>query len=285
MSESGCYADIKSTNSTGGEGDGIVLLVVLVGFMGAHQTQLKRYVEVYLGIQSLSRECASVSVLTVIPPIQFVMTAGIVGSHDRSGYGAVATDVARFTRKFFVETKKSKEVRVTLHVMSQNGTFAYLALAEERELMERVGAVVFDSGPVSMTPKAIWNATKAAIGARFAKQAISFMSYLIEGDYNEHLRKRTAMVLDFFEGNKGPRKNTLFLYSSADEITDPAYVLKVFAMCNSSGGNNNVEAHDFVSSSHAAHILYDRVTYREKVQGFVLRCLELGEPAHSRSRL
>lgn len=277
MPESGCYADIKSTTTTSGQGEGMDLLVVLVGFMGAHQTQLKRYVDVYLGLQNLSRECASVSVLTVIPPIQFVMTAGIVGNHDRSGYGAVASDVAKFTEKFVVN---KRECRVTLHVMSQNGTFAYLALTEQDEFMRRVGAVIFDSAPVSMTPEAVWNATKAAIGARFAKQAISFMSYLIEGDYNEHLRKRSAMILNFFE-EKGPRENALFLYSTADTITDPNYVIKVVDMCS----GNNVEAFDFGSSSHAAHILFDNVTYRSKVQSFVLRCLGLADSLRIRSRM
>ena len=63
--------------------------------------------------------------------------------------------------------------------------------------MDRVSAIVFDSAPVAMTSKAVWNASKAVMGARFAKQAIAFMKHMIEGDYEEHLAKRTDSVRSY----------------------------------------------------------------------------------------
>ena len=181
----------------------------------------------------------TITTLLVIPPIQFVMTAGIVESgNTETGYGAIARDISTFMNNFVT-------AKVILHIMSQNGTFAYLAMAEEERFdMNRINAVVFDSAPVALTSKAVWNATKAAVGPDMAKRAIAFMKYIINGDYEEHLSKRSKSVLEFFQ-KRGPRYNVLFLYSSTDEITEPSYVKQIISICGANGRNNNVEAFDF----------------------------------------
>jgi hypothetical protein len=230
--------------------------------MGATPPQLKRYVNLY-------KEAAHVSelfVFTVIPPLQFVMVAGIVDSPESSGYGALAADISAA-----VDVMCPPDTRVLVHVMSQNGTFAYHALRQEEQLMSKVVGVVFDSAPVAMTPHAIWKALKAATSVCVAGQAISFMKGLIgkEVTYEGHLQHRTERMLDFFTSGAAFPGNVkaLFLYSKADAITDPVYIEDIIA----SAPRAAVTGHDFGTSGHTAHILHDPAQYRRCVLAFVTR--------------
>lgn len=261
FTESAVFAE-RRTNSID-RAERTAILVIIVGFMGSNPKQMRRYEDIYLSLP------LPVSTLLVIPPVQFVMTAGIVANGDlETGYEAVARDIALFMEDY------SSSAKVVLHNLSQNASFLYMAMVREEKFnMDRVSAIIFDSAPVAMTSKAVWNASKAVMGARFAKQAIAFMKHMIEGDYEEHLAKRTDSVLDAFERH-GPRSNALFLYSSSDEITDASFVRKIVNICG--GESNHVEAFDFGASSHVSHILYDFKTYTETVTAFIKKSLSSG---------
>lgn len=245
------------------------VLVILFGFMGANYRQLLRYVKLYL---ELHKGCSSVTVFSVIAPIQFTMTALVTPDSKKNGYGVLAQDLL----SFLALNERYAESKVILHVMSQNGTFAYQALHNERELMKRVVCIVFDSAPVAMTYDAIFRAASAAIGAGIAKKAIDLLKWVCteHQDFESYLASRTADVKEFFS-RENWCASTLFLYSRSDLITTSSYVEEIIAGCERRGVEGRVLGVDFGESGHTGHILKYPDRYRTEVLQFCCHVLKI----------
>ena len=245
--------------------DGPKVLVVLFGFMGASLNQMARYKRLYA---ELHKECKSVALLTVIAPIQFTMTALVAQEPSENGYGALSSDLSSLVSGQFAD------YQLIMHVMSQNGTFAYQAVCKEREVQSRLTCVVFDSAPVAMSYDAVFTAASAVIGKSLAKQAIGMLKYIVSerGDFEVYLASRTEDVRDFFE-REDPAKRALFLYSKADTITDYRYVKEILR----ARSGKKAYGIDFGDSGHTGHILRCPQRYREEVLRFCCRALGLGD--------
>ena len=245
--------------------EGPKVLVILFGFMGASFRQMARYNRLYA---ELHNGCQSVTLLTVIPPIQFTMTALVAQEPSENGYGALSSDLCSLV------SRQYSTYKLIMHVMSQNGTFAYQTACKERVLMDRLSCVIFDSAPVSMTKEAIFTAASAAIGKGMAKRAISLLEYIVseKTNFESYLVSRTEDVKSFFI-SQDPSESALFLYSKADKITDYRYVEEILAVRTGSKASGV----DFGESGHTGHILRFPRKYREAVLRHCCRALGLGE--------
>lgn len=248
-----------------GQRDRTNVLILLFGFMGASFRQMARYVKLYA---ELHKESKNVALLTVIAPIQFTMTALVAKDPAQNGYGALSSDLASLVDKEY------SDYQLIMHIMSQNGTFAYQAACKERVLSSRLTCVVLDSAPVAMSYGAVFSAASAAIGKGMAERAIGLLKYILSanGDFESYLTSRTADVKDFF-AREDPVRRALFLYSKADAITDYRYIQDIIRIRSGS----EVHEVDFGDSGHTGHILRFPRKYREEVLKHCCRALSLRE--------
>ena len=200
----------------GGEGEARErsdLLVILVGFMGATQMQMERIAGVYAKIFSNTSTIQHWRVVIVLPPVSFVLAAGLNADAERNGYGALAEDLS--SMNFDQRTSP-----IILHLCSNAGAFLFEALHSLRSpLFSRIKGVIFDCGPVDITAKAIRTATQQVLGDYVADIVLHAFQAMMPNTKFEQRRAEFARI--FSIGSPTPK---LFLYSTADKIADSRFI-------------------------------------------------------------
>lgn len=254
------------------------VVVVLIGFMGASDRNMLKYVSLYNEL--LSNAHRSVKCLVFIPPISCILASGITVDAEKNGFDACANEIMSLLKsKHFIPVNNTNnygrgiQSKTLLHVMSQNGSFTYQSLISHN--FDDFDAVVFDSGPVKMTRTAISRAINAAVGS-FAGNALLNTVTFLHGGYSkfESFLKKRIESIEFNFVTCESNAHELYLYSSADVITDANYVSAIVKrrqkIYKGIKSNRKIMRHDFNTTDHVAHLSAQPDAYRQTLLKFLL---------------
>jgi hypothetical protein len=244
--------------------------IVILGFMGATEKNLRKFVAAYVSAMPQQR---SYKILCAIAPITHVLKQGMElkkENFDEGPYSSMALDLID------VINKENKDSKIILHVMSQNGAFAYRALLScNDDFRRRVIGTVFDSSPVKLSVEAVGTAVKQAVGSFFGSSLISVLRYLVGGrkEYARRLQLQDEIYTEWFMSEAASRLDShyCFLYSSSDKITSAIHVERIID--NLRKLQRHVQCHNFHGAGHVANLsLYPR-EYMDQLAIFIEQCL------------
>jgi hypothetical protein len=258
LPRSGVTVDVRK--NTAGPPD---VVVILLGFMGSNQSQLRKFADVYMHFFSRSSKSGCVVALT--PPVSFILSKGMTSRStsssdkdqadqtDQNGYGSLASDLIELST-----ASERQNSRIILHVMSQNGIFAYQQIMRlsNLEWKSRLLGICYDSAPVEVTYDAVSTALIAAFGKVLGNIIIWGMTKAQGGKANldkalEELQKDNVEFYganEFLVSEVSSRVPRLFVFSSSDTVSSDVYIRSVIKSME----DQNVEVQKLVleSSSH-----------------------------------
>jgi hypothetical protein len=252
------------------------VVVVLIGFMGASEKNMLKYVRIYNEL--LSNAHRSVKCLVFIPPISCILASGLTVDTEKNGFDACAKEILDLLKSnHFIQASNDgrgvQQSKTLLHVMSQNGCFTYLSLIKHQ--LNDFDAVVFDSGPVKMTRIAISRAINAAVGSLIGNALLNAVTFLHGGHakFESFLKQRIENIeFDFMTCESNAHE--LYLYSSADVITDANYVSAIAKrreqIYKGLKSNRKIMRHDFCRTDHVAHLSAQPEVYKQTLLKFLL---------------